>query len=634
MSESRTNRQEHDATPGSQLPSAGEAELETAGPTPTLARSLANVDRPSPGSPDSGAGRRRPGGRGISGDLLALQRLAGNRATSRFLAGERSLVLDHREDLGPDPGAVGGPTAASDRESASGGRDQVPMISRLATTAKSLGDTGIVGQVKALFGQSTYVKIKEAVTRYHEAKDPQARRRALQEISPLILQWMSANGWGKSSGNQSRKAKLMALDHEVHEELASTDAATSAAGTSDRLADVADALPETGTAPESTTEEAKDANPETAPVPIPGQHEHQSGPPTSAAPRPRPQLSPQQSMVKTRAILSLQGQLHELKTAADSTPKVAAKVEAMKKASALLARLVPMLNEPHMASVQKATADYQRALLEALPALEKQAQYMGDLEAGQGKFAYLSLAGVQAISDAMTLAQGTTRSVDPEGRVAAPGMGAEALRIMQETGMTDAEMAAIKIYTAPDYRYINAGMAKNRGGWLTSAIRQDESGARVGDNRILGDADLEEGFSGPRSPADMAAAEGRRHGTHAVEGMKKMPPWKGQTFRGAGFTHDQFQEQFGRGVWSADSFTSTSTQQAVSEGFAHNESVGGKIGVLMVFKVTNGRDIKDLSIYSGEGEVLLMPGTRATVTNIETHPGPPEIKIVHLEQTT
>jgi hypothetical protein len=297
-----------------------------------------------------------------------------------------------------------------------------------------------------------------------------------------------------------------------------------------------------------------------------------------------------------------------------------------------------LLADAHMATIRKAVADYAKVLLEALPDLETQAAYMADLAEGQEKFAYMSLAGVQAVADAVELAEGGIRLVqDAQGQTfEAPGMGAEARQLMVERCITDAEMAAIKIYTAPDYRYITAGLAKNRGAWLSSAIRPAESGARSGENSILG-APLAPGRQGPLSPADMAASEGTRHGKHAVEGLKKLPPWKGETYRGMGLTEAEFQDQFvANKVWKAASFTSTSTRKDVSTGFAKNEGTGGKVAILLTFHVTNGRDIKDLSIYSGEGEILLLPGATARVERVVTERASDgsEIRVVHLGQTS
>jgi hypothetical protein len=205
--------------------------------------------------------------------------------------------------------------------------------------------------------------------------------------------------------------------------------------------------------------------------------------------------------------------------------------------------------------------------------------------------------------------------------------------LMRDRQITDAEMAAIKIYTAPDYRYINAGLAQNRGGWLQSALQSHltEGTPRAQDIRILGGA-LEPGHYGPLSPGDSAAAEGVQHGKMAVEGLKKLPPWTGTTYRGMGLSPEDFKAQYeDTKVWSAKSFTSTSTKKDISKEFAQRESKGGKIGFLLEFTVTNGRDINLLSIFGNEGEILLMPGASAEILDIDPQG---DIKVVHVRQTS
>jgi len=303
--------------------------------------------------------------------------------------------------------------------------------------------------------------------------------------------------------------------------------------------------------------------------------------------------------------------------------KVQQKVYIIKQAIPVLLQLLPLLSDPAVRPIRDAVAGYARELVNSLPLLEEQAAYMRDLEAGQEHFAYFTLAGVQAVADAIDLSNGMTDPIRP-------GMGQDALDMTMKANLTDAELAAIKIYTAADYRYINSGLEKDRAGWLKSSIKSTE-GARVSDNRILGAA-LDAGTSGPLSPADMAASEGARHGKMAHEGLKKLKPWTGTTYRGMGLTPEAFKAKFvDTNVWTANSFTSTSQDLAISSGFAKNEAKDGKIGFLMVFTVTNGRDIADLSTFANEGEILLMPGATATIDpNIETRGG---IKVVRLSQT-
>jgi hypothetical protein len=309
-----------------------------------------------------------------------------------------------------------------------------------------------------------------------------------------------------------------------------------------------------------------------------------------------------------------------------ATPKVELKVALVAKIYPVLGQLIPLLNDPARAKTQRAVIDYALALRKSLPGLREQAEYMKSVKSGQASFAYLSADGVKAIADAVALADGDTNN-------ARPGLSADALKVMQETGMTDAEVAAIKIYTAVDYRYMNAGLEKNRGAWLQSAITQVGSG-RSTDNSVLG-AELQPGEFGPLSPADTAAEEGVRHGKMAVEGLRKMKPWVGKTFRGMGLPPEEFKAKFEDATeWSANAFTSTSTKESVSENFAKAESKPpARVGFLLIYTVIDGRDIADLSTFRNEGEILLLPGAMAKIDKVQPRPNNPGVKEVHLTQT-
>ncbi|MDP9121150.1 MAG: hypothetical protein M3O15_07245 [Acidobacteriota bacterium] len=303
------------------------------------------------------------------------------------------------------------------------------------------------------------------------------------------------------------------------------------------------------------------------------------------------------------------------------TRKVKEKEALMNKAVDVLQRLIPELGPEH-AKFKSKVIGYEETLQKALPALEAQADYMDDLLLGDQKLAYLSLVGANAVAGAVLLAEGQTTLTK--------GMGPEALKLMQEHDITDAEMAAIKIYTAPDYAYINSGVSRNRGGWLEASIKaswKEQKSHNLGkrsrsgkDNRILGD-ELQPGHFGPLSPADTAASEGRRHAAVAEEGIRKLDAWKGDTFRGMALTEAEYKREFeDKNTWSAKSFTSTTTLGNVALRFASNaakeDKTKTKKPILLHFKVTDGRDIKDLSIFGrGEGEILLLPGATATIVD-------------------
>jgi hypothetical protein len=307
---------------------------------------------------------------------------------------------------------------------------------------------------------------------------------------------------------------------------------------------------------------------------------------------------------------------------------VAQKVALTNQTKPVLVDLLKELSDPSLKKMQDSVAGYARAMLAALPAMERQAAYLRGLGTGDAagtKFAYLSAGGLRAIADAIDLALGNTG--------ARPGMSAEAYSLMRARDLTDAEVAAIKIYTADDYRYMNPALEGNRGGWLEDQVKAIE-GRRPDRYEVLGAA-LPPGHQGPLSPADVAAQEGLEHAKVAVEGLRKLPPWSGTTYRGMGLTPDEFKTMFeDTNVWSARAFTSTTVDRSVSEGFAAaNGKKPGKIGIFLIFTVTDGRDVKKLSVWEKEGEILLIPGAKGTITGVRdslTHPG---VKEVFITQT-
>jgi hypothetical protein len=238
----------------------------------------------------------------------------------------------------------------------------------------------------------------------------------------------------------------------------------------------------------------------------------------------------------------------------------------------------------------------------------------------------LSADGLVAIANAIELALGNYDDTKS-------GMSQGAYDLMTSRDLTDAEVAAIKIYTADDYRYMNPALEGNRGDWLESQVR-DIKGRRPDRYEVLGAA-LEPGQLGPLSPGDLAAQEGLEHAQVAVEGLRKLEAWKGTTYRGMGLTPADFKTMFeDTTVWRARAFTSTAVDPKVSEEFAAaNGKKPGKIGILLIFTVTDGRDVKKLSVWEREGEVLLLPGATGTIDRVRDSLAHPGVKEVFITQT-
>jgi hypothetical protein len=341
-----------------------------------------------------------------------------------------------------------------------------------------------------------------------------------------------------------------------------------------------------------------------------------------------------------------------------------------------LDELEPLLIDPRLRKTHQAVIDLNQALLQNLPMWEEQAQYLRDVQEGQEKFAFLTGRGVTAIADAVSLA---AAAADGTALPFKRGMGAGAVQLMVAQRITDAEMAAIKLYTAPEYKYMTVGMEKGAEefrpkdadnpagdpgalGWLKSAIGGLENSGEVGkaprsaamninpktgspwtpapqkktgrhrNDSVLGAA-LGPGQLGPLSPADTAAAEGQRHTKMAVEGLKKLPVWTGTTYRGLALPKSVFDKDYQQGGrWQSKALTSTSKYDPKAINFLNMAS--GEVKVLIKFDVTNGRDVDVISVNQGEYEVLLLPGAAGIITEIEPEAPPRKYKIVHVQQTS
>lgn len=180
--------------------------------------------------------------------------------------------------------------------------------------------------------------------------------------------------------------------------------------------------------------------------------------------------------------------------------------------------------------------------------------------------------------------------------------------------LTDAELAAIRVYSGGDYRTMNPTVAGSDA-WL---------------NKNVGDLTerKETKFAFPETRMDMEAKKGKpdddqrrkmkvdamMHVRLAVSGLKKLPDVVDSTYRGLSLPLDQLIVDYKAGrriVYKP--FTSTSTKRDTSSAFAVVNATGGLVPVLLTLRVNKGKDIKDISVSPKEGEVLLMPGAEFQV---------------------
>jgi hypothetical protein len=175
--------------------------------------------------------------------------------------------------------------------------------------------------------------------------------------------------------------------------------------------------------------------------------------------------------------------------------------------------------------------------------------------------------------------------------------------------LNDAELAAIRIYTVDDFKYINPAMAGIQS-WMESQIPKI-SGAKNPDTSKSGIA--------------KAMQEGRRHGQTVLAGMKKMPDYDGDLlYRGSSEDVTKIKSSFAQGsTIRYDAFVSCSTDRTVSEGFMkdnmdEDNRKAGKQGLLLKLEFKHsGKDVSMLSALAMEKEILLMPGVEFKVTGVE-----------------
>ncbi len=118
--------------------------------------------------------------------------------------------------------------------------------------------------------------------------------------------------------------------------------------------------------------------------------------------------------------------------------------------------------------------------------------------------------------------------------------------------------------------------------------------------------------------------EGGLHTGVALQGLLKMPVWKGTAYRGEKIGSDRFDPRFvkkGNGfapreaTFTWKTITSISKERGIAESFALQGD--GLYSVIYEFKVINGRDIEDVSLARREREVAILPGAEFAYEPIE-----------------
>lgn len=185
------------------------------------------------------------------------------------------------------------------------------------------------------------------------------------------------------------------------------------------------------------------------------------------------------------------------------------------------------------------------------------------------------------------------------------GTGEDTLALVKELGLSEAEIAAVKTYTASDYMYINPAAA-NVDSWL-----KDQNKDKIS--------------SGDKESEDLKKLkqEGALHAGAMMMALTKLPPMKATAYRGARVSQSEFNTKFGSGRDTVfTTFASTALEKFTAERFANGRGevvprADQTVRVFCILEVTNGRDLSKISVYgASEKEVLLLPGATFKISNM------------------
>ena len=213
---------------------------------------------------------------------------------------------------------------------------------------------------------------------------------------------------------------------------------------------------------------------------------------------------------------------------------------------------------------------------------------------------------------------------------------AKVVAVIKDAGLTEAEIAAIKSFTAAEYMYLNPAVANDEG-WLDDMMPSIQNAANARDAQKVGQ----------KTPLDSKKMKEQGTATAGVmmQGVAKMEPIKGTVYRGARMSDKEFTSTYARkSQITFNSFVSSSVEERPARNYANG---GGSkkpfldqtVSVICIVEVDDARDIQALSEIQSEKEWLLLPGATFTITSIQDdpngEPGTPAAtanKIVRMKQ--
>jgi hypothetical protein len=209
------------------------------------------------------------------------------------------------------------------------------------------------------------------------------------------------------------------------------------------------------------------------------------------------------------------------------------------------------------------------------------------------------------------------------GRDAVKGIEPKHRGFAQQHKLSNAELSAIRIYTAAEFNYINPVLAGNQA-WLGAVIKEFQKPDSAGEKPEVTEEHREQ-----------VRFEAKQHAEIAEAGLENLPDWKGNVYRGMALTQEELDGMFQQGKTVVyPSFTSTSTKNATAQVFANKNATGGKVGILLEIKAIKGKDLKEISFTPKESEIILSPGSSFTVNEIIPPSKDGDYTVVKMTQTS
>ena len=202
-----------------------------------------------------------------------------------------------------------------------------------------------------------------------------------------------------------------------------------------------------------------------------------------------------------------------------------------------------------------------------------------------------------------------------------PFQFANAKSAADRAGLNIYELAAIRLYSAGDYKYINPVLI-NDPALLEASLEKVGVLGKGGSETTWAFLNVKETLAqkdqkGKKLAQRQLRLEAMQHSRMVLDALAKLPNSPPtETYRGLAITSDelnQYKKGYKAPPWAA--FSSSSTDRDVAEFYATTRAgqQPGKVPVLMISTVTQGKDLGPVSIYAAEKEILLLPNAEFTV---------------------